>query len=905
MDPEAQDQALCDEDTVLFDADGEEDEIETQRILDEIDEIGAFDGDIVARVAELSLGDSSFSFEAYEGLTGDTDDSGDFGYGDGDEGGADISEASAERFLALRRGAWKRQRASQMLFKMLSLQKPVITDQMVATLQQRVWACELAAFVTLVPSSAVCPPADTLEGAMPHRMDAFAARPAKGDEVTGEVQRAYRATLLFTSCDESGAMREVLSRRAYDVSRQLFKGFWPESKSVMQHVCRALDAVARNFQEPFYAALVQARRRSPPSAAASADTSSAPSPDSNEDEDGACGETAAGAGADADAGADAGADAAAPAPAPGDVLGTSEASILGDGPCLSEADVHAHEDFCDDEDDEDYDESSEDDSDDSAFESGDAAGGSDAAVGGDSVDADTAAVASCLGPMLQCLRLAPVPETLLGIVCPEEPPVGVEDAFSPLKEPEPRPVRDARLEKVKWRFYGALANWRLVEKLVNGVTADLSPLPAGSAPLRRAIEHGVACQELLCMLLERLAQSPSGEILLTPLGYCPELADALVDTMLGAAAAEQRSAAAEVLLQVMRVGREPTRQVQWRSPQCIQPETISVRNALFESAAKFRARVADHAARIAEVLSSSTDGSDVTVPKSAMAGGGKGKENAGAPRDADGGAGARPACRLPVEGAFRHPGRDGSDAEPPPPAFSHLRLLVVGVLAEVLLRGGPKVLRSVGERAWMQLGMWLFRYPDSNMYHALFYDLFFVALRSNEEPVLRALLHGSKLVNNIVDSFASEAAAEKRRRRKGNRGYLLRIANALRLQSSALGPAAFLRHYLDSHSGWKAFLPQLLGETQSQQRSGLGKPVPEAFPMSAMGMGIYPSPMRPPPGHEPPPPADDGDVDLDLGSDFAAGLGFAGVEPFEADSPAAGKKKRRKKRKKKGSDVSL
>lgn len=56
----------------------------------------------------------------------------------------------------------------------------------------------------------------------------------------------------------------------------------------------------------------------------------------------------------------------------------------------------------------------------------------------------------------------------------------------------------------------------------------------------------------------------------------------------------------------------------------------------------------------------------------------------------------------------------------------------------------------------------------------------------------------------------------------GNRGYVLQLCNAIRLQADTMPPTEFLRTYLNSHEQWRNFLGSLREATLEQQTPGLG-----------------------------------------------------------------------------------
>ena len=56
----------------------------------------------------------------------------------------------------------------------------------------------------------------------------------------------------------------------------------------------------------------------------------------------------------------------------------------------------------------------------------------------------------------------------------------------------------------------------------------------------------------------------------------------------------------------------------------------------------------------------------------------------------------------------------------------------------------------------------------------------------------------------------------------GNRGYVLQLCNAIRLQADTMPPTEFLRTYLNSHEQWRNFVGILREATLEQQTPGLG-----------------------------------------------------------------------------------
>jgi hypothetical protein len=98
---------------------------------------------------------------------------------------------------------------------------------------------------------------------------------------------------------------------------------------------------------------------------------------------------------------------------------------------------------------------------------------------------------------------------------------------------------------------------------------------------------------------------------------------------------------------------------------------------------------------------------------------------------------------------------------------------------------------------WPGLCDFLFDYPENSMYGVQFFRMIHALCMTNHEKTLKIVVQKCK--------FLSKAIKECKKPSGSNRGVLLRCLNALRLHSLSVGPHSFLRHYLDSHDGWKAF----------------------------------------------------------------------------------------------------
>jgi len=114
-----------------------------------------------------------------------------------------------------------------------------------------------------------------------------------------------------------------------------------------------------------------------------------------------------------------------------------------------------------------------------------------------------------------------------------------------------------------------------------------------------------------------------------------------------------------------------------------------------------------------------------------------------------------------------------------------------------------------------------------------------------------------------------------------SRGFILLIANTLRLGADLQPPSGWLRHYLLSHDPWKQFLPILRHDTELQLKrynditTDMIEDDEEGF---------------------------DEDLDIDLGSAYAKSLGFEEEAPEEDLTPKRKKKKSKRSKKKKSGE---
>mmetsp|Transcript_16860 Transcript_16860/g.24749 ORF Transcript_16860/g.24749 Transcript_16860/m.24749 type:complete len:707 (+) Transcript_16860:188-2308(+) len=182
----------------------------------------------------------------------------------------------------------------------------------------------------------------------------------------------------------------------------------------------------------------------------------------------------------------------------------------------------------------------------------------------------------------------------------------------------------------------------------------------------------------------------------------------------------------------------------------------------------------------------------------------------------------------------------------------------------------------------------LFNYPENNLFQFQFYRMLHSLCVTNHESTLKLVVQKYKFLSKAIKICKVKTSPAS------TRGVLLRCLNALRLHSQTLSPNSFLRHYLDSHDGWKDFQTELKAMTIEQQKPGGGIAVPNGVLQGAATATPQAT------------------IDVDLGSAFAAELGFppkcqiydetkdvnnGKKEKNESNLPAATTKKKKKKRK--------
>jgi len=138
---------------------------------------------------------------------------------------------------------------------------------------------------------------------------------------------------------------------------------------------------------------------------------------------------------------------------------------------------------------------------------------------------------------------------------------------------------------------------------------------------------------------------------------------------------------------------------------------------------------------------------------------------------------------------------------------------------------------------WRILVNWFFEYPQNNAFHALFYKLVDVVLKTKIPATLKTVLGKSGLVGRLIEAYGDVKRVEQR-------GFIILLLNAIRLAADKDDQDATSLHYVRSvltgAPGWEEFEKELRSVTEGQilsicgkslVKSGLDKPMPCVTPL--------------------------------------------------------------------------
>ncbi|POM59339.1 hypothetical protein PHPALM_31945 [Phytophthora palmivora] len=356
---------------------------------------------------------------------------------------------------------------------------------------------------------------------------------------------------------------------------------------------------------------------------------------------------------------------------------------------------------------------------------------------------DAKTVQRYMGAMLPYLEHAPVAELFLTLVCkPHSAAVMRFYASTPPK---------------KWAFFRALAEWKVLLVLANHVC---------SVEYEEA--HTIGAADVFIELLDRLAADENGQLLLQPAAYCPELLEGLIRAAVEPEDSKskapqrtvgQRTAAMKCVFRLLQKSMLEKVQGPPTSPYQSFGATIVnlVPNQLSPLREKIYELVELHLGELLKYLIQKyVSQQNIEMPD----------EESGKP--------------LP-ETAVRH------TAYVVKVPFTELRLTLVEALVEVMAHNPRLMSEHFDANVWRVLVTWFFEYSHNNLYHAAFYQLVFIALRTDNQQALEVLVKKLKLVTLLVEHYRADGDTTS------NKGYILQICNAIRLQAASQSPEAFLR----------------------------------------------------------------------------------------------------------------
>jgi len=206
--------------------------------------------------------------------------------------------------------------------------------------------------------------------------------------------------------------------------------------------------------------------------------------------------------------------------------------------------------------------------------------------------------------------------------------------------------------------------------------------------------------------------------------------------------------------------------------------------------------------------------------------------------------------------------------------FGTYRLNLCEVLADSVVYA-PEVLDKFPAGVWRVLTSWFLEYRFNNLYHFQFWKIYQTAVRENHLESLKSMFNKYKFLTKMIEQYKSPELS-------GTRGFIIVMCNTLRFAAELQPLTGFLRHYMISHDGWKAFVITLRTDTQVQIKR-------------------YEDVIYAPEGED----EDEDEGGIDLGSAYARSLGFDEAPPAPEESPKTPIKKKKKKPKKKKSMTNL
>ncbi|CAN0391565.1 unnamed protein product, partial [Ectocarpus sp. 12 AP-2014] len=149
----------------------------------------------------------------------------------------------------------EKRRADKILIaRMLDMDEPFMTEKMIQFLSVD-GACEL--YVTFI--SQIGEEDEVRKSPRKGSEGLLCKRPEPGDEVSEELKRSFRATMLLANSEPSDNHRTFLAKKARELTAAVLKVFWPSAKGSLHHACCVLDYLLRSYADEVFETLGRSR----------------------------------------------------------------------------------------------------------------------------------------------------------------------------------------------------------------------------------------------------------------------------------------------------------------------------------------------------------------------------------------------------------------------------------------------------------------------------------------------------------------------------------------------------------------------------------------------------------------------------------------------------------------------
>lgn len=298
--------------------------------------------------------------------------------------------------------------------------------------------------------------------------------------------------------------------------------------------------------------------------------------------------------------------------------------------------------------------------------------------------------------------------------------------------------------KNRWQFFEQLGQWVFMLHLTEIVTnpeahcyiegsGNAGAEGAGGengalAGMIDAEQHSNAAAQVLQELIEKLSLEDTGELLLQPLGYTPELMNHLIDRTIdfqkveaeanataasASSSSSQRRSSARLLCFLLRRAAEPEIMCMMSSSPGSPPVPTVVPNRLFPLRERLLIQMATRMRDIFATLVAIGDSSSDQLVSSQYS-------------------------RGPVV----------YSGYVVPQPFTAIRALLVELLA-LMVESDENVGVNMPVELWRHIFAWALKYPHNNIYHSYVYRLVFAVLRfeNNTKIIQNKKIRGKEIIN--------------------------------------------------------------------------------------------------------------------------------------------------------------